>query len=83
MAKLILRATCVGIATLVLAAFIALSLAAMNTPSQFGEQEVGWDFTTGRPQLTLWAWLVLPAAFAIGFGIGYRYFSKRASKQAS
>jgi hypothetical protein len=87
MPKLILRATCVGIAAVAIAAFlagfIALSLAAMNTPSQSGEFEVGWDLVPERSQLPLWAWLVPLGVFAIGFIIGYRYFSKRQDKQAA
>jgi hypothetical protein len=86
MPKLILRSACVGVAAVVIAGFIAgfvaLSLAAMNTPSQSGGVEVGWDLVTTWHELSLRVLLIPLAVFAIGFGIGYRYFSKRAKTQA-
>jgi hypothetical protein len=87
MVRLILRSACVGVAAVAVAGFvggfIALSLAAMSTPSQSGEQEVGWDLITSWHQAPLWVWLIPLAAFAIGFFIGYLYFSKREARQAA
>jgi hypothetical protein len=82
MLKIILRSVCAGVAAVALGTFIvgfiALSLAAMSTPSQPGEAEVGWDLITFAHQWPLWVWLFPLAFFAIGFLIGFRYFSKRA-----
>ena len=83
MLKLILRSACVGVAAVViatfLAGFISLSLAAMNTPSESGGFEVGWDLVSFAHQTPLWVWLVPLGAF----GIGYRYFSKRQDKHTA
>jgi len=50
----------------------------MSTPSQPGEPEVGWDLVVMAHQVPLWVWLILLAFFAVGFLIGFWYFSKRA-----
>jgi len=88
MPRLILRATCVGIAAVVLSGaaigFVGLSLAAMQTPSTPDTgHEVGWDLLALAGGLPLWVWLFPIAFFAIGFGIGYRYFSKRQDKHTA
>ena len=88
MPKLILRAACVGVAAVVIAGavigFVGFSLAAMN-PSNSPDtgQEVGWGLIPLASGLPLWVWLFPLAFFAIGFIIGYRYFSKRQNKQAA
>ena len=50
----------------------------MSAPSQPGEPEVGWDLVIMAHQVPFWVWLIPLAFFAIGFLIGFRYFSKRA-----
>ena len=83
MLKRIIQSTCVGIASVVLSAFVVgfvgFSLAAMSAPSNSPDtgQEVGWDLVTLARGLPLWVWLFPLAFFAIGFSIGYLYFSKR------
>jgi len=82
MRNIILRSVCTGVASVVvgtfLVGFVALSLAAMSAPSQPGEPEVGWDLVIMAHQVPFWVWLIPLAFFAIGFLIGFRYFSKRA-----
>ena len=85
MRKLILRATCVGIASVAIvtfiAGFVALSLLFMNSaPSS--DQQTGYDsFFITVHGLTRVALIVL-GVFAIGFYFGFRYFSKREKRQA-
>jgi ABC-type proline/glycine betaine transport system permease subunit len=87
MPQRILRSACVGIAALAIAAlvigFVGFSLAVMATPSQDTGNEVGWDVLALIKGLPPWVWLFPVAIFAIGFGIGYRYFSKRDAKQTA
>jgi hypothetical protein len=87
MAKLILRSFCVGIASVALAGFIggfiALSLLFFNSSatSQSGDQDVGWDLVTVVPDVSPWSYIVPLVLFAIGFLVGFRYFSKRQARQ--
>jgi hypothetical protein len=90
MFKVILRSTCVGIASIVLAAFasffIAIAFAIVDLwriPQQPSEPEVGWDLITawhGNPAVAKLIPVVAVAAFAIGFLIGFRHFSKSLSR---
>jgi hypothetical protein len=90
MFKVILRSTCVGIASIALAAFasvlIAIAFAVVDLwriPQQPSEPEVGWDLITvwhGNPAAAKLITVVAVAAFAIGFLIGFRYFSKSVSR---
>jgi hypothetical protein len=84
MLKRIIQSTCVGLASVVagsfLIGFVGLSLEAMRTPANSlatGQQQVGWDLLVLLRQAPLWVWLVPIGLFAIGFAIGYAYFSKR------
>jgi hypothetical protein len=87
MPKLILQSACVGFASVIVAAFvvgfIALSLSAMSTPSPDTGNEAGWDVLAVVKGVPLWVWLFPLAFFAIGFLIGFRYFSKRQAKQGA
>jgi hypothetical protein len=90
MPTVLLRSVCCGIAAAVVSVpgyFVAMILWALwITPhvpvSEKGNGEVGWDLLTMfdnlRPGVGL-AWLL--AAFAIGFFVGFRYFSERSSPQ--
>jgi hypothetical protein len=83
---LILRSTCVGVATMIVAlfvrGFIALVIAMHSTPKAQavdGEVggEVGWDLVTLVRNLPP-RWLLLPAVtFAAGFLFGFWYFSRQ------
>jgi hypothetical protein len=84
-AKLVLRSVCVGIASVVLAAFvggfIALSLLFMNSSAQPGGDEAGAR-TMMIVHYHLVPIIVTPfVIFAAGFLAGYRYFSKRGARQ--
>jgi hypothetical protein len=88
MFKLILRSTCVGIASIALAAYasavIAIAFAVVESwrsPQQPSDPEVGWDLVAmwhSSPAVTNLVAVVAAAAFAIGFLIGFRYFSNEA-----
>jgi hypothetical protein len=90
MFKLILRSTCVGIASIVLAAFasvfVGIAFAIVDSwrnPHQPGEPEVGWDLITmahNNPAVAKLIPAVAVAAFVIGFLIGFRYFSMAARR---
>jgi hypothetical protein len=89
MGRLILRSLCVGIASVALAGcvsgFIALSLWSFNSSAAppSGGQEVGWDLMVLARHGSPWIYIVPLALFAIGFLIGFRYFSKRQAIQGS
>jgi len=84
---IILRSTCVGIASIVMAGvasmFVGGMIAAYRTPALPGEPEVGWDLVTtlhNYPKLSaLLPWAVL-GVFVIGFLIGFRYFSRTVAR---
>ena len=88
MFKLILRSTCVGVASIALAAFasafIAIAFAVVESwrnPQQPSDPEVGWDLVAmwhSNPTVMKLTAVVAVAAFAIGFLIGFRYFSSEA-----
>jgi hypothetical protein len=86
-AKLILRSFAVGIASVALAGFvggfIALSLSRFNSSasSQAGDQQVGWDLIVFARNDWPWIYVLPLAVFAIGFLIGFRYFSRRQARQ--
>ena len=82
MFTLILRSICVGIASVVItaiaggfiAAIVAISIGLLRQPP--GGGEVGWDLVTMAHNLPA-IWILLPLGiFAIGFLLGFRYFSK-------
>ncbi len=90
MFKLILRSTCVGIASIVLAAFAAPFIAlayvvvySWRNPQQSGELEIGWDLITLRHNHPLPVVVIPLAVFVVGFFIGFRYFSKTPTQQIS
>jgi hypothetical protein len=89
MRVVVLRSVCCGVAATVVSApgYIAAMIwwVSRNMPPvpgvQAGEGEVGWDlmsFVHNGPGVTAFWFL---AAFAIGFLLGFRYFSKRSSPQ--
>ncbi|MFZ3199722.1 MAG: hypothetical protein ACLQMT_10890 [Candidatus Acidiferrales bacterium] len=82
MSALILRSICVGIASVVITAIaggfiaviVAISIGLLRQSS--GGAEVGWDLVTMAHNLPT-IWILLPlGVFAIGFLLGFRYFSK-------
>jgi hypothetical protein len=80
MFTVILRSTCVGIASVIAALAISILvgslIAAHSMPGNSGDTEVGWDLLTIEHTLPI-AWILLPmAAFAIGFCFGFRHFSR-------
>jgi hypothetical protein len=86
MGKLILRSFGIGVAGIALAGFvggfIALSLYFFNSSaSSQGEQNVGLDLMALARNYFPWIYVVPLAVFAIGFLIGFRYFSKRQARQ--
>jgi hypothetical protein len=79
---LILRSACVGVAGVVIAAvgglFVGGFIAALRTPPS-PDGEVGWSFVVTPHDYPVLS-VVLPLlAFAIGFAIGFRYFSRAAA----
>jgi uncharacterized membrane protein len=89
MFTVLLRSACCGVAGAVLsvpayivAIFVYVSRHTPPLPPEMaGKGEVGWDVLTmvhnGPVAFSVW----LLAAFAIGFLLGFRYFSKRASPE--
>ena len=81
----ILRSVCCGIAAAVLSvpAYLtagALWMARSPLPPGVPEHsEMGFEVSIMHPPLSLIACLVV--AFAIWFGLGFRYFSRRSSPQ--
>jgi hypothetical protein len=90
MTMIVLRSFCCGVAAAVVSVplffFTMIWWAMRNLPpapgGETGGGEVGWDLITiGRSgHLAIGAWLLV--AFAIGFSLGFRYFSKRSFPQA-
>jgi hypothetical protein len=89
MPTVVLRSVCCGIAGAVISLpgyiFAIIWYVSRNTPPIVGGEtargEVGWDLMTivqNAPVVT-GAWVL--AAFAIGFFLGVRYFSKKSSPQ--
>lgn len=78
---LILRSACVGIASAVVISIASLWIFAISSailhPSPAEGPEVGWDLI-GTWHSFSSAWLLVPfGGFALGFAIGYRYFTKQ------
>jgi hypothetical protein len=79
---IILRSICVGIAFVVgaiaISVFVGLPLAmyflSRNAPA--GGGEIGWDLVTMFRNSPMSAPLVPMAIFAVGFLVGFRYFSR-------
>jgi|HubBroStandDraft_6_1064221.scaffolds.fasta_scaffold08451_6 ABC-type Fe3+ transport system permease subunit len=87
MFKVILRSVCVGIATLVAAAFLGIFVGLPITDfltknvSHDGDSEVGWDLVTMAHNLPPIAILLPLLVFAVGFFFGFRYFSKSLARK--
>lgn len=87
MRVVVLRSFCCGVAAAVVSVplffFTMICWASRNMPpvpgGATGGGEVGWDLITmvRNGHLAIGAWLLV--AFAIGFFLGFRYFSKRSS----
>jgi hypothetical protein len=74
-----LRSFCVGIAAVVLAAFVSPPVYLFylsKDVSTSGGGEVGWDLLTIYHNAWLRLWLIALLIFAVGFLFGFRYFSK-------
>jgi hypothetical protein len=88
MLTVILRSTCVGIATVVAATFLSFFVVLPITLYFFsknaapeGGGEIGWDVVS-LAHNTAPSWLLLPLlVFAIGFFFGFRYFSKSLARK--
>lgn len=81
----VLRSTCVGVATTVVAVylsgFIAIGVALHSVPKTQvnavdGGVEVGWDLMTLLHNASPYWWILPILAFAAGFIFGFRYFSR-------
>jgi hypothetical protein len=92
MRSVALRSVCCGVAAAVVSApgyifaliwYESSKMPAIPRDPTGARGEVGWDVITiahNAPVVT-WAWFV--AAFAIGFWLGFRYFSKRSAAQGA
>lgn len=80
MVTVIIRSACVGIAAVVVSFVVGLPLvaylASRGVQSNEGA-EVGWDFVVSAHDWPVTFTLTPVAVFAIGFFIGFRYFSRR------
>jgi hypothetical protein len=84
MLTVVLRSACVGIATLVAAAFVGLPIASYfltKNTTQNGDSAVGWDLVTMAHNLPPSAILLPLLVFAVGFFFGFRYFSKSLARK--
>jgi hypothetical protein len=76
---LIVRSSCVGIAAAVVTSVAGLFIigisAAILHPSPSEAPEVGWDVVVNLHDYPAFGLIPL-CGFAIGFALGYRYFSK-------
>jgi hypothetical protein len=79
MFTVLFRSACVGIAAAVAGLFVSLPILgyfSFRTVTSTGDVEAGWDLValaSARPV----AFVVVPLVpFAVGFAIGFRYFSK-------
>ena len=89
MFTVVLRSFCCGVAGAVLSvpAYIVAIVLYVSwhmpplPPELAGQGEVGWDLLTmvHNAPVTIGIWLLAP--FAIGFALGFRYFSKKTSPQ--
>jgi hypothetical protein len=76
------RSVCCGMAAAIAAMFIAPILILLPTVytvsrnAPMGGGEVGWDLVTLAHQPPRTRFIVPVVAFAIGFGLGFRSFSK-------
>jgi len=79
MFTVILRSVCVGIAFLVVSAFaggFAFALWFSRNLPAAPQQEVGWDLVTMYRNMSSTTRLLPLFFFAVGFLVGYRYFSR-------